>query len=137
MKKHIGNILFSSFIAFLFLIIFCQIGLLPVRFIYLYSGSMRPTYEPGDLAVVFVGNDLTAKTGDVVLFRSTVGPTIHRVVAVDNGLITTQGDANNAPDAGQIQRVDGKVLFAIPKVGYAIDFFQSAMRSVAKLIQGT
>ena len=137
MKKNIGNIIFFCFCGLLFFILFCQVGLLPFRFTYLLSGSMRPTYEPGDLAFVFVGNNLAVKPGDVVLFRSALGPTIHRVAAVENGLITTQGDANNAPDAGQIQRVDGKVLFALPRVGYAIDFFQSGMRSVAKLIQGT
>ena len=135
MKNKIGNILFYSFIAFLFLIIFCQVGLLPVRFIYLYSGSMRPTYEPGDLAVVFVGKNLAVEPGDVVLFRAPLGPTIHRVAAVENGLIITKGDANDAPDANKIQKVDGKVLFALPKVGYAIAFFQNAMTSFVGLFQ--
>ena len=128
MKKNIGNILFFSLCALLIFIAFCQMGLLPFRFTYLLSGSMRPTYQPGDLAVVFVQKDLAVKPGDVVLFSASIGPTIHRVVSVENGLISTQGDANNAADAAKIKQVDGKVLFAIPKLGYAINFLQNMIR---------
>ena len=114
----------------MFFIIFCQMGILPFRFVYLFSGSMRPTYQPGDLAVIFMHNDLDVKPGDVVLFSAAIGPTIHRVVAVDGGLISTQGDANNAMDLEKVKNVDGKVLFAIPKIGYAIDFIQGVLRSL-------
>ncbi len=55
---------------------------------------MRPTYEPGDMAFLYVGNNIQVNTGDVVLFTSDGVPTIHRAVNVENGVITTQGDAN-------------------------------------------
>jgi signal peptidase I len=134
MKKTFGNILFYSFCGLMFFFIFCQMGVLPLRFIYLYSGSMRPAYQPGDLAVVFVQKDLVVKPGDVVLFSAAIGPTIHRVVAVENGLISTQGDANTTVDSEKIKKVEGKVLFAIPKLGYAINFIQGIFGS---LIKGT
>ncbi|MCX6080776.1 MAG: signal peptidase I [Chloroflexi bacterium] len=132
MKKNLGNILFFGLCGLMFFIIFCQMGILPFRFVYLFSGSMRPTYQPGDLAVVFVQKDIAVKPGDVVLFSAAIGPTIHRVVAVEDGRISTQGDANNAIDMEKINSVDGKVLFAIPKIGYAIDFIQVVLRSMVK-----
>ena len=132
MKKIIGNIFFFGTCGLLVFIILCQVGLLPFRFIYLFSGSMRPTYEPGDLAVIFVSKNLAIQPGDVVLFSTAIGPTIHRVVTIENGLISTQGDANNAIDSEKIKKVDGKVLFAIPKLGYGIDFIQTVFRLPVK-----
>ena len=128
MKKTIGNILFFGLCGLLFFIILSQMKILPFRFVYLLSGSMRPTYQPGDLAVVSVQKDLAVKAGDVVLFSARIGPTIHRVVANENGLITTQGDANNTIDSEKISKVDGKVLFVIPKLGYVFGFIQSGFR---------
>ncbi len=128
MKKLIPNILFYSLVGLLVFIILSQLGLLPFRFVYLFSGSMRPTYQPGDLAVVYTPQEITVKPGDVVLFSASIGPTIHRVVSIDNGLITTRGDANNINDAEKISSVDGKVLFMIPKLGYGIEFIKNLFR---------
>jgi signal peptidase I len=132
MKKTIGNILFFGFCGLLFFIILSQMGMLPFRFVYLLSGSMRPTYQPGDLAVISVQKDLAVKPGDVVLFSASIGPTIHRVVAIENGLITTRGDANNTIDSEKISKVEGKVLFVIPKLGYIFNFFQNGVRALAQ-----
>jgi signal peptidase I len=132
MKKYIGNIFFFGICGLLVFIVLCQVGLLPFRFVYLFSGSMRPTYQPGDLAIVFVPKNLVVQPGDVVLFSAAIGPTIHRVVAIENGLISTQGDANNTVDFEKIKKVDGKVLFAIPKLGYGIDFIQTVFKLPVK-----
>jgi signal peptidase I len=126
--KRTGNILFYSLVTFFIFIILCQVGLLPFRFVYLFTGSMEPTYQPGDLAVVYEQNNMLVKPGDVILFTSAVGPTIHRVVSIENGLITTKGDANNAADLEKITTVEGKVLFMIPKLGYGIDFIKNLFR---------
>jgi signal peptidase I len=126
--KKIGNILFYSLVGFLLFILLSQLGLLPFRFIYLFSGSMRPAYQPGDLAVVFEQKDMVVKPGDVILFNSPIGPVIHRVVSVENGQITTKGDANNTVDSEKITQVEGKVLFMIPKLGYGIDFIKNLFR---------
>jgi signal peptidase len=120
------------------LIILCQAGFLPLRFLYIRSGSMRPTYQPGDLAFVYVGKNIQVNNGDVVLFPAEGNaPTLHRAVQIENGLITTQGDANNTPDSKKISRVDGKLLFAIPKIGYLINFIQIPFRSLAQWIQAS
>jgi len=128
MKKTIANIFFYSLVGLLLFIILSQVGMLPFRFVYLFSGSMRPAYQPGDLAVVYVPRELTVNPGDVVLFNASVGPTIHRVVSIENGLITTKGDANDSVDAEKISHVEGKVLFMIPKIGYVIDFIKNIFR---------
>ena len=132
MKKVIGNVLFFGLCGLLFIIILSQMGILPIRFVYLLTGSMRPTYQPGDLAVISVQKDLAVKAGDVVLFSAKIGPIIHRVVAIENGLITTQGDANSTIDSEKISKVDGKVLFVIPKLGYVFNFFQNGVRALAQ-----
>jgi len=128
MKKTIANILFYSIVGLLSFIIISQVGLLPFRFVYLFSGSMRPTYQPGDLAVIYEPQELVVEPGDVILFTSSVGPTIHRVVSIENAVITTKGDANEQIDDEKISQVDGKVLFMIPKVGYGIEFIKNLFR---------
>jgi len=128
MKKTIANIFFYSLVGLLLFIILSQVGMLPFRFVYLFSGSMRPAYQPGDLAVVYEPQALAVEPGDVVLFNAAIGPTIHRVVSIENGLITTKGDANNQSDDEKISHVDGKVLFMIPKIGYVIDFIKNIFR---------
>ena len=135
--KTIGNILFYSICILLLFVVACQVGLLPMRFLYIRSGSMRPTYQPGDLAFVYVGNSIQVSKGDVVLFEIDGNPTLHRVVNIENGQITTQGDANNTPDQKKITQVDGKLLFAIPKIGYVIDYIQIPFRGLAQLIRGS
>lgn len=136
MKKTFGNIFFYGICALLLFLVACQVGLLPLRFTYFLSGSMRPTYEPGDMAFLYVGKNIQVASGDVVLFTSEGVPTIHRAIYVENGVITTQGDANNAPDRQKTSRVDGILLFAIPKIGYAVDFIQIPFRALAQWYRG-
>jgi signal peptidase I len=136
-KKTFGNIFFYGICVLLLFVVACQVGLLPLRFTYFLSGSMRPTFEPGDLAFLYVGKNIQVNTGDVVLFTSEGVPTIHRVVNVENGVITTRGDANNAPDRQKTSRVDGKLLFAIPKIGYAIDVIRIFFNNLGQLIRGS
>jgi signal peptidase I len=136
MKKTFGNIIFYGICVLLLFVIACQVGLLPLRFTYFLSGSMRPAYQPGDLAFLYVNRNIQVNNGDVVFFSADGKPTIHRVVNIENGIITTQGDANNTPDKEKITRVDGKLLFAIPKVGYAIDEIRILFESITQWIRG-
>jgi signal peptidase I len=133
MKNLSGNIFFYGICAILVFILLCQFGIIPLRFMYVRSGSMSPTFLAGDLAVISVSQDMQVNTGDVILFHSGGEPVIHRAVAIDNGQITTQGDANNTPDLQKITRVDGKYLFAIPKLGYAVAFIQSGIQAIVQL----
>jgi signal peptidase I len=85
------------------------------------SGSMAPTLEPGDLAVLapIVGSRSVA-VGDVVQVRDADLPSgyyLHRVVRVlPDGRVVTRGEANPGEDAPvAAARVDGTLaLVAAP-----------------------
>jgi signal peptidase len=64
------------------------------------SNSMQPTFSAGDLVVtepVFVS---LVQVGDVIAFVPPQGgrPVIHRVTSIENGVVTTRGDANPVDD---------------------------------------
>jgi signal peptidase len=93
------------------------------------SGSMRPTIETGDIVVVEPIAPLQAQVGDIVTFRD---PNVrgrllsHRVRAVHQSGrradFITQGDANTAQEqwAVPVHGRIGKVLYRLPKLGYAL-----------------
>jgi signal peptidase I len=134
MKKIIGNIFFFLLCGILIFGVLSQFGVLPFRITYFLTGSMEPIYAPGDLAIIYTGNNAAVKTGDVVLFHANGVPVIHRIKSIENGQITTQGDANNVADQQKITRVDGKLLFTIPKLGYFFDYFQVIIQGFVKMI---
>src|ERR1700716_1526178 len=75
------------------------------RFNVIDTGSMRPTLNPGDVAVLTPESTNDLKQGQIVAFHPPGEPRltgIHRVVSVHrvpNGvIIQTKGDANNATD---------------------------------------
>ncbi|WP_211977826.1 signal peptidase I [Brevibacterium sp. W7.2] len=88
------------------------------------TGSMEPTYEPGDI-VVSVPQD-QYRIGDPVTFQPRSNDPMlitHRVVAVtdsaDGRTYVTRGDANGDDDEPIVEaQVMGKVLYSIPKLGY-------------------
>lgn len=91
------------------------------------TGSMQPTYAPGD--VVFVTDTPTAAivAGDVITFQRGTGPTTtHRVIDVVDAsgdrAFRTQGDNNEDPDPALVRadQVVGVVTLSIPYVGTVI-----------------
>ncbi|MGC5617007.1 signal peptidase I [Georgenia sp. Z1491] len=90
------------------------------------SGSMEPTYSPGD--VVVVDPDYADPViGDVVTVQPVSGdPTLvtHRIIGVtvgnDGALgVTTQGDANDAvDDPVTMEQIQGQVIYGVPWVGH-------------------
>ncbi len=131
MKKIISNVFFYGICILLLIILVSQLGLLPMRLMYVRTGSMVPTFYPGDLAIVYVAQSLDVQKGEIIMFRAGSEPVLHRAIAVENGQITTKGDANNAPDMRKLTRAEGKLLFTLPKLGYAVASFQSLLLSRA------
>jgi signal peptidase len=93
------------------------------------SGSMEPAIRTG--SIVVDRPEAAYRVGDIVTFGAdtkTQVPTTHRIIAIvgegTNAMITTKGDANNAPDPSptQITAVHGKVLFTVPYLGYILSF---------------
>jgi signal peptidase I len=94
-----------------------------------HTGSMVPTYNPGDLVIDRPVRG-TPKPGQVITFRhsaDTPDVVTHRVTAVTaTGLIHTQGDANRTADAWQLSpaMVRGSVIRGIPRAGFVLIFLK-------------
>jgi signal peptidase I len=98
------------------------------RFTVIDTGSMRPTLNPGDVAVLTSESTTDLKQGQIVAFHPPGEPqltVIHRVFSVrrvPNGvIIQTKGDANNTTDQWHA-RISAKSVWhetlKAPKVGY-------------------
>ena len=103
------------------------LGVFPVHPTVIFTGSMRPVIEVGDVVIVARVNPKLLKVGDVVQFRlkeKTI-PTVHRIIDTrregNKLLYITKGDANNYPDTEPVhpEQVTGKQVFIIPKAGWA------------------
>ncbi len=91
------------------------------------TGSMSPTYPPGDVVVVREVDPERLRVGQVITFQARAeeaSVTTHRIVGVqqtsDGPRYVTRGDANGADDPEPIrpEQVRGAVWYAVPKVGY-------------------
>ena len=101
------------------------------------SGSMSPTFDAGAIVVTAPVDGNTVRTGDIVTFREPSGLTTHRIAGMtstsDAGVVsmtyTTQGDANEEPDAAPLhpENIVGKAQFIVPKLGYLVSFVKSPL----------
>ncbi len=106
------------------------------RYYTVLTPSMSPSYEVGDVVFVHIEDSDTINTGDVITFNPSADSEAyltHRVTEKienyeDTGVtcFRTKGDANDSEDSFLIDedRVIGKVVFGIPKLGYIIRFVQ-------------
>jgi signal peptidase len=112
------------------LLVLLQTALLPgYEVLIVQSGSMEPAISTG--SVVVVSEQDRYEAGEVITFGETTGdqvPTTHRVVSEQlldgEYAYTTKGDANEEADLEPVplNEVRGKVLFAIPWLGFILDF---------------
>ena len=133
------KIIYSIIVAFIVLIaLLLIVSVFPItgnyKLMIVQSGSMAPAIKMGSIVMVKPMDEY--KIGDVISFGEitrTKAPTTHRIydMKVEGGepIYITKGDANNAPDTGEIKKEDivGKVLFSVPFVGYAVDFAKKPM----------
>ena len=97
---------------------------------------MSPNYNVGDVIFVHIEDSDTINEGDVITFNPSADSEAyltHRVTEkIENyegtgvTCFRTKGDANNSEDSFLIdeEKVIGKVVFGIPKLGYIIRFAQ-------------
>jgi signal peptidase len=85
-----------------------------------FSESMLPTLEKGDLVVVRGGQEI--KLGDIVIYDSPIYkyPIIHRVVSISDQGVTTKGDNNSVADpwVTPLKKIHGTALMRIPYLGW-------------------
>jgi signal peptidase len=101
------------------------------------SGSMSPTFEAGAVVVTAPTAPADIAVDDIVTFADPDGYTTHRVVSaaaessggVEAQSFTTKGDANEEADPMPLdpRNVVGKAKFAVPHVGYLVDFVRSPL----------
>lgn len=120
----------SSLRSWIFVSIACVLmvwtttGLLGIQPTAVLSGSMKPTMDVGDMAIVRDVPTDSIEVGDIIQYWRDGEMVIHRVVEVSNGgnekLFVTQGDANSVPDTEPVlpNQVTGKVVLTIPELGW-------------------
>ena len=107
------------------------------------SGSMTPAIETGDVVVTEPIAPLSARVGDIVTFRDPEGSGklfSHRVQSIRpvgaDVRFVTRGDANtstenwNVPADGSV----GKVLYTVPKIGYALMWTGTVPARIALIV---
>ena len=83
------------------------------------SGSMEPTLSVGDLLILQEAE--VYQPDDIVVYQSGKMAVVHRVVSINEETVITRGDANNSEDAPfPVSFIKGKVISAIPNVGYLV-----------------
>lgn len=94
------------------------------------SGSMEPGIMTGDIIVIHSQNQYVLN--DVVTFKDNENRIVtHRIIEnlkkSDRQEFATKGDANRSQDFDNItqNRIFGKVVFVVPKLGYLVAFAKS------------
>lgn len=80
------------------------------------SGSMSPAIEVNDMVIIHYQD--TYVCGDIIMYKDGNSLVTHRVEQVTETGYITKGDANNTADPPvSAERVVGKAVLVIPKVG--------------------
>lgn len=123
-------IFYTSLIIFIVLLL-GKLLRLPVALMIATGGSMKPTYEIGDMLLGVAPYIKGYGPGDVVVWcqdRWGTGCVAHRVVELDHDSLTTKGDANMLSDLPVSRSlVYYVVLSSIPRVAWIPAAFIIAM----------
>lgn len=113
--------------------------LLHVRFAPVLTGSMTPTFRPGDAVITRQVPADSVRPGQIIVFRppGSSAAYAHRVVTVRPSpagpVITTKGDANPVPDgwhAALTEPTTPQVIGHVPYLGRALVFFGTPLARV-------
>ena len=97
------------------------------------SGSMEPTFSKGTL--LFVKDTKNVKKGDIIVYQSEQELIVHRIIAIKDKEITTQGDANNVADPPfDKTQIKGKVIGWIPVLGSIAAILKTPIAMIAIII---
>jgi signal peptidase len=90
------------------------------------SGSMEPELSTGDLLLVVAREEY--KPDEVVVFLDGRSAVVHRIISMDGDTVITQGDANNQADEPiSTELICGKVVLAIPLLGYLVSVIKTPL----------
>jgi signal peptidase len=115
-KKIIFGSLFVLFIALFSLLIILRI--LGFKHYVAASSSMHPEVPKYSLVYIKKAELDELKIGDIIAYRGEGSLVLHRIIDINGDVITTKGDANEAPDRPiGYSRVIGKMVFSVPFLG--------------------
>ena len=103
------------------------------------SGSMRPTLSPGDVAVTQAVPLSVLRVGDVTVVQPPGEgvPVIHRITTLQDGVITTKGDANSVDDPWHL-RLAGPTAYrlvgVVPLIGWLASLQRPALLLAGLLV---
>jgi len=105
------------------IVVWSSTGLLGFTPSVIASGSMTPTLNPGDIAIIISVPSQTIRIGDIIQYYTADMMVIHRVIdtykAGGTRWFITKGDSNTEPDDPVNQnQVIGKSVFTIPQLGW-------------------
>lgn len=123
------NFLAISFAFILILLIFLNRGIGPYSLFLVAGGSMSPTYNFGDLTIIEKTDNVVS--GDVVLYQDNRELTLHRAIDINQGCITTKGDANKTPDFG-CKNIIGVSRLRIPYLGIPMYFINTGFQAIKR-----
>ncbi len=107
------------------------------------SGSMRPALDVGDIAIIAKAKPGEIRIGDVIQYRRGGMTILHRVVEIveegETRRLRTKGDANDAPDPDPVPhgQVTGRLVLAIPGLGWASILARTALHGIWSLVPET
>jgi len=97
------------------------------------SGSMEPQLSVNDLIIVKPDDNYVV--GDIVVYQDKSSLIVHRIVDIDENIITTKGDANYSADKPiDISAIKGKVITTIPYIGIIINYLKSPVGIVITIL---
>jgi signal peptidase len=99
------------------------VRLADLRFATVLSNSMQPTFSAGDVVVTQGVPISSVRVGDVITFvpPTEARPLIHRIASLNNGVITTRGDANSVEDPWHLTLSGpsvGRLVAVLPFLGW-------------------
>ena len=103
------------------------------------SGSMRPTAQPGDLAITAGVSTGSLRVGDVIVFTppTQARPVLHRIASLEGDAITTKGDANRVADPWQLTlqgATQYRLVFVVPFLGWLSELRAAALIAAGLLV---
>lgn len=121
--------------------VFVGLGLLPrtgwYKPVTVLSGSMKPSFSPGDMVLVTPEPVRDVRVGQVISYRIPVADhhvqshRVTKVAHVDGAVVVqTKGDANDAPDPWKAElhgTTAWRVRAVLPKIGWALFWFRSPL----------
>ncbi|WP_165847763.1 signal peptidase I [Ammonifex thiophilus] len=120
------------------LLVWFSLGIFPLYPSVILSDSMQPGIKKGDIVLIKKVKDAEReiRLGDIVQFRVEQNYITHRIIEIREikgvKLYTTKGDANRAPDPELVhpEQVKGKVIYVVPKIGWAALFLKTLVQEM-------